>query len=122
MPDPNSHIPITVNAFEQLSRLKSEVARLQNNCDYLDQKLDDEIVKSAALAGEIARLHAENAKLKQEADLWKLRSDNWQKFVQLLEEERLRLKKAGTEMGKHLPDTDEANKAYNDFENGGQYK
>ena len=120
MPDPNSHIPITVNAFEQLSRLKSEVARLQNNCDYLDQKLDEEIVKSAALAGEIARLHSENAKLKQEADLWKLRSDNWQKFVQLLEEERLRLKKAGTEMGKHLPDTDEANKAYRDFEAGGQ--
>lgn len=87
MPDPNSHIPITVNAFEVISRLKSEVARLQNNCDYLDRKLDEEIDKSAALAGEIARL-----------------------------------RKAGTEMGKHLPDTDEANKAYNDFENGGQYK
>jgi len=70
----------------------------------------------------IAELEAENAKLKKEADLWKLRSDNWQKYVQLLEEERLRLKKAGTEMGKHLPDTDEANKAYNDFENGGRYK
>ena len=74
------------------------------------------------LSAEVDRLWAENAKLKKEADLWKLRSDNWQKYVQLLEEERLRLKKAGTEMGKHLSDTDEANKAYNDFENGGQYK
>lgn len=74
------------------------------------------------LSAEVDRLWAENAKLKKEADLWKLRSDNWQKYVQLLEEERLRLKKAGTEMGKHLPDTDEANKAYNDFENGGLYK
>jgi hypothetical protein len=74
------------------------------------------------LSAEVDRLWAENAKLKKEADLWKLRSDNWQKFVQLLEEERLRLKKAGTEMGKHLPDTDDANKAYNDFENGGRYK
>lgn len=72
---------------DSLEALLAEVARLQNNCDYLDKKLDEEIDKSAALAGEIARL-----------------------------------RKAGTEMGKHLPDTDEANKAYNDFENGGQYK
>lgn len=31
-----------------------------------------------------------------------------------------RLRKLGTEMGKHLPDTDEANRAYIDFEAGGQ--
>jgi hypothetical protein len=30
------------------------------------------------------------------------------------------LRKLGTEMGKHLPDTDEANRAYIDFEAGGQ--
>jgi cell division protein FtsB len=31
-----------------------------------------------------------------------------------------RLKQAGTEMGKHLPDTDAANRAYIDFEAGGK--
>ena len=36
------------------------------------------------------------------------------------EQEVKRLRKAGTEMGKHLPDTDEANRAYIDFEAGGQ--
>jgi hypothetical protein len=30
------------------------------------------------------------------------------------------LRKLGTEMGKHLPDTDAANRAYIDFEAGGQ--
>ena len=39
------------NAF-----LKAEVERLKNNCDYLDQKLDEEIERSASFAGEISRL------------------------------------------------------------------
>jgi hypothetical protein len=30
------------------------------------------------------------------------------------------LRKLGVEMGKHLPDTDEANRAYIDFEAGGR--
>ena len=37
-----------------------------------------------------------------------------------LKAELQRLHKAGTEMGKHLPDTDEANRAYIDFEAGGR--
>jgi len=44
-------------------------------------------------------LEAENARLKAEVE---------------------RLRKLGTEMGKHLPDTDEANRAYIDFEAGGR--
>jgi len=36
--------------------LRSEVERLQNNCDYLDQKLDEELDKSAMLCGQIERL------------------------------------------------------------------
>jgi len=36
--------------------LKAEVIRLKNNCEYLDQKLDEEIERSASLAGEISRL------------------------------------------------------------------
>jgi len=36
--------------------LKAEVERLKNNCEYLDQKLDEEIERSASFAGEISRL------------------------------------------------------------------
>jgi hypothetical protein len=36
--------------------LKAEVERLTNNCDYLDQKLDEEIDKSAMLCGQVERL------------------------------------------------------------------
>jgi len=40
--------------------------------------------------------------------------------VKRLKAEVERLRKLGTEMGKHLPDTDEANRAYIDFEAGGR--
>ena len=36
--------------------LQTEVERLQNNCDYLDQKLDEEIEKSAMLCGQVESL------------------------------------------------------------------
>jgi hypothetical protein len=42
--------------FNENAYLKSEVERLKNNCNYLDQKLDEEIERSASLAGEISRL------------------------------------------------------------------
>ena len=41
-------------------------------------------------------------------------------MVRDLQAEVERLRKAGIAMGMCLPDTDEANKAYRDFENGGQ--
>jgi hypothetical protein len=31
--------------YADYARLKSEVERLKNNCDYLDQKLDEELAK-----------------------------------------------------------------------------
>ena len=37
-------------------RLKADVERLNNNCDYLDQKLDEELEKSAMLCGQVERL------------------------------------------------------------------
>ena len=70
---------------KEIARLKADVARLKNNCDYLDRKLDEEIARAASFAGEIANL-----------------------------------RKLGTAMGKYLPDTDEANRAYIDFEAGGR--
>jgi len=39
------------------ARLKAEVERLKNNCDYLDRKLDEEIERSASFAGEVSRLN-----------------------------------------------------------------
>jgi len=36
--------------------LLTEKQRLDNNCDYLDQKLDEEIEKSALLCGQVERL------------------------------------------------------------------
>ena len=42
--------------YEDYALLKSEVQRLENNCNYLDQKLDEEIDKSAMLCGQIERL------------------------------------------------------------------
>ena len=38
------------------ARHKAEVERLTNNCDYLDQKLDEELDKSAMLCGQVERL------------------------------------------------------------------
>ena len=38
------------------ARLKAEVERLQNNCDYLDRELDREIEKTAMLCGQVERL------------------------------------------------------------------
>jgi len=42
--------------YEEVIRLKAEVERLTNNCDHLDQKLDEEIDKSAMLCGQVERL------------------------------------------------------------------
>ena len=42
--------------YRDYARLKAEVERLQNNCDYLDQKLDEELDKSAMLCGRVERL------------------------------------------------------------------
>jgi hypothetical protein len=40
----------------ECTRLKAEVERLKNNCDYLDRKLDEELDKSAMLCGQVERL------------------------------------------------------------------
>ncbi len=44
------------NLEAENARIKAEVERLDNNCDYLDQKLDEEIDKSAMLCGQVERL------------------------------------------------------------------
>ena len=38
-------IQATIDADNEIARLKSEVERLKNNCAYLDKKLDEELGK-----------------------------------------------------------------------------
>ena len=45
-----------VALWADYARLKAEVERLQNNCDYLDRELDREIEKTAMLCGQVERL------------------------------------------------------------------
>ncbi len=64
--DPNNILNSEETNFVKLSvyqsleaenaRLKAEVERLTNNCDYLDKKLDEELDKSAMLCGQVERL------------------------------------------------------------------
>ena len=42
--------------FRDYAWLLAEKQRLDNNCEYLDQKLDEEIDKSAMLCGQVERL------------------------------------------------------------------
>ena len=57
---------MTIEELEIQNRyLISEVERLNNNIDYLDKKLDEELDKSAMLAGELMRLRADVGKALQ---------------------------------------------------------
>lgn len=57
---------MTIEELEIQNRyLISEVERLNNNIDYLDKKLDEELDKSAMLAGELMRLRADLGKALQ---------------------------------------------------------
>ena len=58
MSDQKYHQALTANRklLDENARLKAEVDRLQNNCDYLDKTLDDEIDKTAMLCGQVERL------------------------------------------------------------------
>jgi len=51
----NCRIALRVK-YEEVAKFKAEVERLTNNCNYLDQKLDDELDKSAMLCGQVERL------------------------------------------------------------------
>jgi cell division protein FtsB len=80
-----------------------------------------------SLKKQLVEADAENARLKADvnelADGLKLASEVGIKMadeVTRLKAEVERLRKLGTEMGKHLPDTDAANRAYIDFEAGGK--
>jgi len=49
----------------------------------IDKYLDKSTVINLVYTGQATRMADEYARLKAEVELWKLRSDNWQKFCQL---------------------------------------
>jgi hypothetical protein len=84
----------------------------------------DDIIESAQLKGRIIALNAQVETLTAELRCLEAVIRSHERVdcltVANLKAENARLRKAGTEMGKHLPDTDEANRAYIDFEAGGR--
>jgi len=91
----------------------------------------DDIIENAQLKGRVIALDAEVKCLEavirahERVDCLSVTSLKKQLVEADAENARLkaeveRLRKLGTEMGKHLPDTDAANRAYIDFEAGGK--
>jgi hypothetical protein len=84
----------------------------------------DDIIESAQLKGRVIALNAQVETLTAEVRCLEAVIRSHERVdcltVANLKAEVERLRKAGTEMGKHLPDTDEANRAYIDFEAGGR--
>jgi cell division protein FtsB len=106
------------------ARLKAEVERLTSVSEAWKKRRLDKVEaecinwadvenENASLKAEVAHLQSENLLVREESDrhyqLWVNRGHEIE-----------RLRRLGTEMGKHLPDTDEANQAYLDFEAGGR--
>jgi len=80
-----------------------------------------------SLKKQLVEADAENARLKAEVERLSKLEDYHHDLLNryALDDMRLTrqvetLRKLGTEMGKHLPDTDAANRAYIDFEAGGK--
>ena len=70
---------VTAVPSEEYEKVKTELANLKAERDQLKADLE----KSD---GVVWTLTIENARLKAEVELWKLRSDNWQKFCQAAKE------------------------------------
>jgi FtsZ-binding cell division protein ZapB len=88
------------------ARLKAEVTDLKSTAD--------------GFKNEVARLKSDTARLKNNTDYLDQKLDEEIARAASFAGEIARLRKFGTEMGKYLPDTDEANRAYIDFEAGGR--
>jgi hypothetical protein len=107
----------------ELTALKAENARLKAEVEELKSQPDPltAYLYAAELAkDDIKRLKAEVAHLQSENLLGREESDRHYQLWVNRGHEIERLRKLGTEMGKHLPDTDAANRAYIDFEAGGE--
>ena len=108
---------------EEIAKHLLEIGRLQGRVIALEGQLEGEkaIAKALRSLSFMTAVPSEDYE-KLKADLEK--SDGVV-FTQAVENERLKaevalLRKLGTTMATHLPDTDEANRAYIDFEAGGR--
>jgi predicted nuclease with TOPRIM domain len=127
-----------ISLKKQLVEAEAENARLKAFSDEAQAHIAKEERKSCERLemeqAENARLKAEVADLKSTADRFKAEVErvgaenshlhkgiySLSLNVGQLKDEVETLRKLGTEMGKHLPDTDAANRAYIDFEAGGK--
>jgi hypothetical protein len=74
--------------FRDYAWLLSEKQRLDNNCNYLDQKLDEELEKSAMLCGQVERLE-------HQVNYWRIEAETDNaRWLRCLEDNE-RLRKAG---------------------------
>ena len=89
-----------------VANLKAEVERLESDLK-LEKENEDRLVRLWQTANN--EVHGQRSQIAALID-----------NQTSLKAEVERLRKAGIAMGMCLPDTDEANKAYRDFENGGQ--
>ena len=89
-----------------VANLKAEVERLESDLK-LEKENEDRLVRLWQTANN--EVHGQRSQIAALID-----------NQTSLKAEVARLRKAGIAMGICLPDTDEANKAYRDFENGGQ--
>ena len=89
-----------------VANLKAEVERLESDLK-LEKENEDRLVRLWQTANN--EVHGQRSQIAALID-----------NQTSLKAEVERLRKAGVAMGMCLPDTDEANKAYRDFENGGQ--
>ena len=77
--------------FRDYAWLLSEKQRLDNNCNYLDQKLDEELEKSAMLCGQVERLE-------HQVNYWRIEAETDNaRWLRCLEDNE-RLRKAGDEI------------------------
>jgi cell division protein FtsB len=89
-----------------VANLKAEVKRLESDLK-MEKENEDRLVRLWQTANN--EVHGQRSQIAALID-----------NQTSLKAEVERLRKAGIAMGMCLPDTDEANKAYRDFENGGQ--
>ena len=110
-----------------VANLKAEVERLESDLK-LEKENEDRLVRLWQTANnevhgqrsQIAALIDNQTSLKAEVERLKAEPERLAFLLNNAYLEKERLRKAGIAMGMCLPDTDEANKAYRDFEAGGR--
>ena len=101
---------LEASMMKRIGELKAEVQHLKF---ILEEERQIAREDGAGLRTENARIKAECQARQAENSVLAVECDSLKAEVETL-------RKLGTEMGKHLPDTDEANRAYIDFEAGGK--